>query len=95
MQETRRVGVAGPAVSLEVHDDDTVIRCAQSADTCYVVSVPERRVLYEIKVRDGGGPRPALLLDQTAAKASARKATHSHATRVPLTPKPLSATRSN
>lgn len=63
MQEVSRVDLAGPAVSLEVHDDDTVITCAQSADTCYVVSVAEGRILNEIKVRDGAGPDPALLLD--------------------------------
>ena len=63
MEEIGRVDLAGPAVSLQTHDDDTLTTCVQSSDTCYVVSGTERRILHSVKVRDGAGPDPALLLD--------------------------------
>lgn len=63
MEEVGRLDLDGPAVSLEVHDNETVITCAQSSDLCYLVSVGERRILREIKVRDGAGPDPALLIN--------------------------------
>ena len=63
MQEVSRLELVGPAVSLEMHDDVTALTCVQERDTCYVVSVPERSILHTVKVRDGAGPDPALLLD--------------------------------
>ncbi len=63
MQEVGRIELPGPAVSLEVHDDSTVTTCVQSADTCYVVSVAERRILHEVRVRTGAGPDPAMLVE--------------------------------
>ncbi len=63
MEEVGRIGLAGPAVSLEVHDDSTVTTCVQSDDTCYIISAAERRILQTVKVRTGAGPDPALLLD--------------------------------
>ena len=61
--ETGRIPVAGPAVSLEMHDDETALTCAQEQDVCYVVSAAERRILHEVKVRRGANPDPALLLE--------------------------------
>lgn len=63
MQEMGRIELPGPAVSLEVHDDGTVTTCVQSADTCYVVSVTERRIVREVRVRAGAGPDPAMLVE--------------------------------
>ena len=63
MQEVGRVELAGPAVSLEMHDDVTALTCVQDSDTCYIVSVPERSILHTVNVRDGAGPDPALLLN--------------------------------
>ena len=63
MQEVSRLELVGPAVSLEMHDDVTALTCVQERDTCYVVSVPERSILHTVKVREGAGPDPALLLD--------------------------------
>ena len=63
MQEVGRVELAGPAVSLEMHDDVTALTCVQDSDTCYVVSVPEQSILHTVKLHDGAGPDPALLLE--------------------------------
>lgn len=62
-KELGQVPMAGPAVSLEMHGDDTALSCAQDAGVCYAVSVSERKLLHEVKVREGAGPDPALLLD--------------------------------
>ena len=44
-------------------DGETALSCAQDADTCYVISVPEQRILHTVKVKEGGAPDPALLLE--------------------------------
>lgn len=62
-KELGQVPMAGPAVSLEMHGDDTALSCAQDAGVCYAVSVSERKVLHEVTVREGAGPDPALLLE--------------------------------
>ena len=65
LAETGRVALAGPAVSLEMDDDGvTALSCAQNDDTCYVVSVPEQRIIHTVKVKSGAAPDPALLLRQ-------------------------------
>lgn len=62
-KEIGQVPLAGGPVSLEMHEDGhTALTCAQDADTCYVVSVPERRILHTVRVKDGAAPDPALLL---------------------------------
>jgi YVTN family beta-propeller protein len=62
--ETGQVELAAGAVSLEMHEDgETALICAQDADTCYVVSVPERRILHTVRVKPGAAPDPALLLE--------------------------------
>lgn len=63
-KEIGQVKMAGPAVSLEMHDADTALSCAQDAGVCYVVSVSEQKLLHEVKVREGAGPDPALLLEE-------------------------------
>ena len=66
--ETGQIPLAAGAVSLEMHDDGTTATaCAQDADTCYVVSVPERRILHTVKVKDGAAPDQALLLEAAQA----------------------------
>jgi YVTN family beta-propeller protein len=63
-REIGQVELAGAPVSLEMHEDgETALSCAQDADTCYVVSVPERRVLHTVPVKGGAAPDPALLLE--------------------------------
>jgi DNA-binding beta-propeller fold protein YncE len=65
-KEIGKVQLAGGPVSLEMHEDgETALSCAQDADTCYVVSVPERRILHTVQVREGAAPDPALLLEGT------------------------------
>jgi DNA-binding beta-propeller fold protein YncE len=62
--ETGQVALAGGAVSLEIHEaGETALSCAQDADVCYVISVPERRILHTVHVKDGAAPDPALLLE--------------------------------
>jgi YVTN family beta-propeller protein len=62
-EEVGRLELDGPPVSLEMHEDgETALSCAQDADVCYVVSVPERRILHTVAVEEGAGPDPALLL---------------------------------
>lgn len=62
-REIGQIKMAGPAVSLEMHGDDTALSCAQDAGICYVVEVSERKLLHEVRVQEGAGPDPALLLD--------------------------------
>ena len=63
-EEIGQVELGGRAVSLEMHEDGrTALTCAQDVDTCYVISVPEQRILHTVKVTDGAAPDPALLLD--------------------------------
>jgi len=51
-------------VSLEIAEDGvTATACAQDQDTCYVISVPERKILHTVMVNEGAGPDPALLLE--------------------------------
>ena len=67
-EEIGQVELDGGAVSLEMHEDGlTALTCAQDADTCYVISVPEQRILHTVKVREGAAPDPALLLDDGQA----------------------------
>ena len=62
--EVGQVALAGPAVSLEMHEDgETALSCAQEVDACHVVSVPERRILHTVRVKKGAAPDPALLLE--------------------------------
>ena len=61
--ETGQIPLAGPAVSLEMHGDETALTCAQEQGVCYVVSVPERRILHTVKTKEGANPDPALLLE--------------------------------
>ena len=63
-KETGQVALAGPAVSLEMHDDETALTCAQEQGVCYVVSVPERRIVHAVTVKQGANPDPALLLEE-------------------------------
>lgn len=63
MEEVGRIPLAGPAVSLEMHGEETALTCAQAEGVCYVVSVPERKILHEIHVKEGANPDPALLLE--------------------------------
>lgn len=60
--ETGQIPLAGPAVSLEMHDDQTALTCAQEQGVCYVVSVRERRIVHTVTVKAGANPDPALLL---------------------------------
>jgi YVTN family beta-propeller protein len=62
-KETGQIPLAGPAVSLEMHDGDTALTCAQEEGVCYVVSVPERKILHTVAVDEGANPDPALLLE--------------------------------
>ena len=61
--ELGQIKLSGPAVSLEMHGDDTALTCAQDAGVCYVVSVSEQRIRHEVTVAEGAGPDPALLLE--------------------------------
>jgi YVTN family beta-propeller protein len=62
-KEVGRLELDGSPVSLEMQEDgETALSCAQDADICYVVSVPERRILHTVPVEEGAGPDPALLL---------------------------------
>ena len=63
MEEVGRIPLAGPAVSLETHGGETALTCAQAEGVCYVVSVPERKILHEVRVKEGANPDPALLLE--------------------------------
>ncbi len=63
MEEVARIPLAGPAVSLEMHGEETALTCAQAEGVCYVVSATERKILHTIKVKDGANPDPALLLE--------------------------------
>ncbi len=63
MEQIGELDLAGEPVSLEMAPDgQRALTCAQNADVCYVVSVPEIRILHEFKTREGAGPDPALLL---------------------------------
>ncbi len=63
-KEIGQLKLAGPAVSLEMDEDgETATICAQEQDVCYVVNVPEEKILDEVEVKKGSGPDPALLLD--------------------------------
>ena len=62
-REIGQVKMAGPAVSLEMHDADTALSCAQDAGVCYVASVSQQQLLHEVKVAEGAGPDPALLIE--------------------------------
>ena len=63
MEQTATIDLAGPPVSLEMHQDGiTALTCAQDVDMCYVISVAERKILHTINMSDGAGPDPALLL---------------------------------
>jgi hypothetical protein len=62
--EIGQIELAGGAVSFEMHEDgETALSCAQDGDNRCVISVPERRILHIVRVKDGGGPDPALLLE--------------------------------
>ena len=63
MTETGQIPLAGPAVSLEMYGEDTALTCAQEQGVCYVVSVPERKILHTVTVKAGANPDPALLLE--------------------------------
>lgn len=64
MKEIGQVKLAGPAVSMEMMADGvTATTCAQDEGVCYVVNVPERKILYTVKTKEGAGPDPALLLE--------------------------------
>ena len=64
MQEVGQVKLAGPAVSLEMMADGvTATTCAQDQDVCYVIHVPERKILHTVRTKPGAGPDPALLLN--------------------------------
>lgn len=64
MEQIGEVDLAGEPVSLEMAPDgQRALTCAQNADVCYVVSVPEMRILHEFRTREGAGPDPALLLE--------------------------------
>ncbi len=64
MEEIGQIPLAGPAVSLEMMDDGvTATTCAQDQGVCYVVNVPDQKILYTVKTKEGAGPDPALLLD--------------------------------
>lgn len=64
MEEIGQIPLAGPAVSLEMMDDGvTATTCAQDQGACYVVNVPEQKLLYTVKTKEGAGPDPALLLE--------------------------------
>lgn len=62
-KEVHQIPLAGPAVSLEMHGEETALTCAQAEGVCYVVSVPERKVLHTVTVKAGANPDPALLLE--------------------------------
>lgn len=62
-REIGQVKMAGPAVSLEMHGADTALSCAQDAGICYLVAVGEQKLLQEVRVKEGAGPDPALLLN--------------------------------
>ncbi len=64
MKEVGQIPLAGPAVSLEMHGDDTALTCAQEEGVCYVASVPERKILNTVNVKTGANPDPALLLEK-------------------------------
>jgi YVTN family beta-propeller protein len=63
MKEVGRIPLAGPAVSLEMHGEETALTCAQEQGVCYVVSVPDRKILHTVTVEEGVNPDPALLLE--------------------------------
>ena len=63
-KEVQQIPLAGPAVSLEMHGEETALTCAQAEGVCYVVSVPERKILHTVKVKEGANPDPALLLEE-------------------------------
>ena len=63
MKETDQVKVDGPLVSLEILEDGvTAMTCAQDHDLCYVIDIPSKKIRHKIKISDGAGPDPALLL---------------------------------
>jgi sugar lactone lactonase YvrE len=63
MQELSRVDTAGEMVSLEMADDGvTALACAQDADTCYMLSIPDQTIIRTIEVNEGAAPDPVLLL---------------------------------
>ena len=63
MKEVHQIPLAGPAVSLEMHGEETALTCAQAEGVCYVVSVPERKILHTVTVKESANPDPALLLE--------------------------------
>ena len=64
MEEVGQIKLAGPAVSLEMMEDGvTATTCAQDQDVCYVVNVPDQKILYTVHTKEGAGPDPALLLE--------------------------------
>jgi hypothetical protein len=57
-----KVESGGQPVSLQVSGDGRLaFTCAQEMDTCWVVSVPDRKVVREFKTSKGMLPDPALL----------------------------------
>lgn len=62
-EQVATVDIGGPPVSLELSQDGQyALAGAQEADTIYVVSVPDRKLVHEFKTTDGAGPDPALYL---------------------------------
>jgi YVTN family beta-propeller protein len=58
-----KVGIGGQPVSLHVSGDGKLaFTCAQEMDTCWVVSVPDRKVVRQFKTAKGMLPDPALLV---------------------------------
>ena len=64
MQEVGQIPLDGPAVSLEMHEDGLrATTCAQAEGVCYVVDVPNQKILHTVHTTEGANPDPALLLE--------------------------------
>jgi YVTN family beta-propeller protein len=64
-EEIALVDLTGPPVSLEVSGDGKyALAGAQEADTVYVISIADRKVVQQFKTSEGAGPDPALYLGE-------------------------------
>jgi YVTN family beta-propeller protein len=64
-EETALVDLTGPPVSLEISDDGKyALAGAQEADTVYVISIADRKIVQQFKTSPGAGPDPALYLGE-------------------------------
>ena len=63
LEQVATVDLSGPPVSLEMSGDGKyALACSQEADTVYVISVADRKIIQQFDTSKGAGPDPALYL---------------------------------